>query len=34
MIKETCFGVMVSGEREVVDKLLSEARKMDLTAYS
>ena len=29
MIKETCFGVMVSGEREVVDKLLSEARKMD-----
>ncbi len=29
MIKETCFGVMVSGERDVVDKLLSEARKMD-----
>lgn len=29
MIKETCFGVMVSGERAVVDKLLSEARKMD-----
>jgi putative methanogenesis marker protein 6 len=29
MIKETCFGVMVSGERDVVDKLLSEIRKMD-----
>jgi putative methanogenesis marker protein 6 len=29
MIKETCFGVMVSGERQVVDKLLSEIRKMD-----
>lgn len=29
MIKETCFGVMVSGERDVVDKLLSETRKMD-----
>lgn len=29
MIKETCFGVMVSGERAVVDKLLSETRKMD-----
>ncbi|MBU3967557.1 MAG: methanogenesis marker 6 protein [Euryarchaeota archaeon] len=29
MIKETCFGVMVSGERAEVDKLLSETRKMD-----
>ena len=29
MIKETCFGVMVSGERDVVNKLLYEARKMD-----
>jgi putative methanogenesis marker protein 6 len=29
MIKETCFGVMVSGERAVVDKLLFETRKMD-----
>lgn len=29
MIKETCFGVMVSGERDVVDKLLLETRKMD-----
>lgn len=29
MIKETCFGVMVSGERNEVDKLLSETRKMD-----
>ena len=29
MIKETCFGFMVSGERDVVEKLLSEARKMD-----
>ncbi len=29
IIKETCFGVMVSGERAVVDKLLYEARKMD-----
>ena len=29
MIKETCFGVMVSGERQVVDKLLSDIRRMD-----
>ena len=29
MIKETCFGVMVSGERAVVDKLLGEVRKLD-----
>lgn len=29
MIKETCFGVMVSGEREVVDALLSKVRKLD-----
>lgn len=29
MIKETCFGVMVSGERSVVDLLLSSIRKMD-----
>ncbi len=29
MIKETCFGVMVSGERAVVEQLLSETRKMD-----
>jgi len=29
MIKETCFGVMVSGEREVVDSLLSNVRKLD-----
>jgi len=29
MIKETCFGVMVSGEREVVDALLREIRKLD-----
>lgn len=29
MIKETCFGVMVSGERSVVDKLLGEVRKLD-----
>ena len=29
MIKETCFGVMVSGEREVVDSLLSNIRKLD-----
>ena len=29
MIKETCFGVMVSGERKVVDSLLSDIRKMD-----
>ena len=29
MIKETCFGVMVSGEREVVDLLLSNVRKLD-----
>ncbi len=29
MIKETCFGVMVSGEREIVDLLLLEIRKLD-----
>lgn len=29
LIKETCFGVMVSGEREVVDSLLLTIRKMD-----
>ncbi len=29
IIKETCFGVMVSGERSVVDDLLSGIRKMD-----
>jgi putative methanogenesis marker protein 6 len=29
MIKETCFGVMVSGERSEVDTLLSSIRKMD-----
>jgi putative methanogenesis marker protein 6 len=29
MIKETCFGVLVSGERSVVDALLGSIRKMD-----
>ena len=29
MIKETCFGIMISGERAIVDGLLSEIRKMD-----
>lgn len=29
MIKETCFGVMVSGERAVVDNLLKEVRRID-----
>lgn len=29
MIKETCFGVMVSGDRKVVDSLLSGIRKLD-----
>ncbi len=29
MIKETCFGVMVSGERTVVDELLGKIRKID-----
>lgn len=29
MIKETCFGVMVSGERSIVDTLLASIRKMD-----
>lgn len=29
MIKETCFGVMVSGERSVVDALLAGIRRMD-----
>lgn len=28
-IKETCFGVMVTGERSVVDELLSTIRKID-----
>ncbi len=28
-IKETCFGVIVSGERAVVEKLLADVRKMD-----
>ena len=29
MVKETCFGVMVSGEREVVDSLVSRIRQLD-----
>lgn len=29
MIKETCFGIIVSGERSVVEQLLSNIRKMD-----
>lgn len=29
MIKETCFGVIVSGERSVVNELLDKIRKMD-----
>lgn len=29
MIKETCFGVMVSGERSVVNELVKEVRKLD-----
>ena len=29
MIKETCFGIIVSGERHVVDSLLGSIRKMD-----
>ncbi len=29
MIKETCFGIIVSGERPVVEQLLSSIRKMD-----
>ncbi len=29
MIKETCFGVMVSGERSVVNSLLDKIRKLD-----
>ncbi|MCZ7393008.1 MAG: methanogenesis marker 6 protein [Candidatus Methanoperedens sp.] len=29
MIKETCFGVMVSGERSVVEALLGSIRTMD-----
>jgi putative methanogenesis marker protein 6 len=29
MIKETCFGVLVSGERSVVEALLGSIRKMD-----
>jgi putative methanogenesis marker protein 6 len=29
IIKETCFGIIVSGERSVVEPLLSNIRKMD-----
>ncbi|NJD53139.1 MAG: methanogenesis marker 6 protein [Candidatus Methanoperedens sp.] len=29
MVKETCFGIMVSGERAVLDPLLSNIRKLD-----
>ena len=29
MIKETCFGIMVSGERSIVDPLLQNIRKLD-----
>ncbi len=29
MIKETCFGIIVSGERSVVEPLLRSIRKMD-----
>jgi len=29
IIKETCFGVMVSGERLIVDTLLASIRKLD-----
>jgi putative methanogenesis marker protein 6 len=29
LVKETCFGVMVTGERQIVDTLLSGIRKMD-----
>ena len=29
MVKETCFGIMVTGERPVVDKITEEVRKMD-----
>ena len=28
-IKETCFGVMVTGERQIVDEILTKIRKMD-----
>ena len=28
-IKETCFGVMVTGERQIVDEVLTNIRKMD-----
>ncbi len=28
-IKETCFGVMVTGERKIVDEVLVKIRKMD-----
>ena len=29
MVKETCFGIMVSGERAILDPLLSNIRKLD-----
>lgn len=29
MIKETCFGIMVSGERSIIDPLLQNIRKLD-----
>jgi len=29
MVKETCFGIMVTGEREILDPLLVNIRKLD-----
>ena len=29
IVKETCFGIMVSGEREILDPLLVNIRKLD-----
>src|SRR5659263_597084 len=29
MVKETCFGIMVSGERAILDPLLVNIRKLD-----
>ncbi len=29
IVKETCFGIMVSGERKIVDELLLNIRKLD-----
>jgi len=29
MIKETCFGIVINGKKEVVDRIITELRKID-----